>query len=209
MTLEHPLFAPAEPLTIGAEHGNWLSLPDGDLLWWPGFLGAPQASALQQRLQAEIAWRHEQIRLFGRWHWQPRLIAWFGARDYRYSGLTLQAQDLPACLLPIQQACEQATGSPFNSLLLNRYRDGQDGMGWHADDEAELGENPVIASLSLGQSRRFVLRHRQSGEKREFLLQHGDLLVMAGAMQHHWQHALPKTQRVCAERINLTFRYLY
>ena len=70
MTLEHPLFAPAEPLTIGAEPGNWLSLPDGDLLWWPGFLGAPQASALQQRLQAEIAWRHEQIRLFGRWHWQ-------------------------------------------------------------------------------------------------------------------------------------------
>ena len=116
MTLEHPLFAPAEPLTIGAEPGNWLSLPDGDLLWWPGFLGAPQASALQQRLQAEIAWRHEQIRLFGRWHWQPRLIAWFGARDYRYSGLTLQAQDLPACLLPIQQACEQATGSPFNTV---------------------------------------------------------------------------------------------
>jgi alkylated DNA repair dioxygenase AlkB len=101
----------------------------------------------------------------------------------------------------------QLAGAEFNAVLLNFYRDGRDGMGWHADDEPELGRNPVIASVSLGAPRRFCLRHRRRQDlKLDLELPHGSLLAMAGALQHHWVHALPKTRRSVGERINLTFR---
>ncbi|WP_409420763.1 alpha-ketoglutarate-dependent dioxygenase AlkB [Pseudaeromonas sp. ZJS20] len=185
------------------------TLRDGRLYWYPDFLAPAEAETWQQRLTEQIPWRQQAIRLFGRWVDQPRLVAWFGTLDYRYSGLTLSACPPPDWLKPLWQACEQQAGRRFNGLLLNRYRDGQDGMGWHADDEPELGRDPVIASLSLGQTRRFLLKHKDGGERLALALPAGSLLVMAGALQHHWLHALPKTRRPCAERINLTFRYLY
>lgn len=184
-------------------------LQDGCLYWYPDFLSPETAADWQQRLTRQIPWRQEAIRLFGHWVDQPRLVAWFGALDYRYSGLTLAAAPPPDWLMPLWRACEQQAGQGFNGLLLNRYRHGQDSMGWHADDEAELGRDPVIASLSLGQTRRFVLKHRGLGERLSQELTSGSLLVMAGALQHHWLHALPKTRRPCSERINLTFRYLH
>lgn len=184
-------------------------LRDGVLYWYPDFLPPETAMAWQQQLTAQIPWRQETIRLFGRWVEQPRLVAWFGALAYRYSGLTLPACAPPDWLMPLWRACEQRAGQRFNGLLLNRYRHGQDSMGWHADDEPELGREPLIASLSLGQVRRFALKHRDGGERLSQELSSGSLLVMAGALQHHWLHALPKTRRPCVERINLTFRYLY
>jgi len=111
-------------------------------------------------------------------------------------------------LLQLKNLCEQVSQSPFNSVLANLYRNGQDSMGWHQDNETELGLNPIIASLSLGESRKFVLRHLETKQKHELDLSHGSLLVMAGETQHYWQHSIPKTAKPKGSRINLTFRYI-
>jgi alkylated DNA repair dioxygenase AlkB len=108
----------------------------------------------------------------------------------------------------IKRRVEERSDRSFNSLLLNYYRDGKDSMGWHADDETELGENPVVPSISLGATRKFLIRHRRSRESKAYLLTHGSLLLMGGTMQHHWLHAVPKTARPIGERINLTFRHI-
>ncbi len=138
----------------------------------------------------------------------PRLTAWYADRGliYRYSGVTHKAIEWTETLAEIRRAVEAAAGTPFNSVLLNFYRNGQDSIGYHADDEPELGINPVIASISLGSVRQFVLKHKKSGEKINYLLAHGSLLVMGGTCQHHWMHGLPKTKVEVAERMNLTFR---
>ena len=127
---------------------------------------------------------------------------------YTYSGVTYPSLVWTAELSGIRRRVEEAAGAPFNSVLLNRYRDGGDSMGFHADDEPELGTNPVVPSISLGAERRFVLRHNWTRERIEYDLKHGSLLVMAGTLQHFWQHALPKLTRPAGERINLTFRNL-
>lgn len=103
---------------------------------------------------------------------------------------------------------KQAEGS-FNSLLLNYYRDGKDSIGWHSDNERELGVNPVVPSISLGEERVFQIRHTKSKEKKEYILKHGSLLIMSGTMQHYWQHSVPKSNKVNGGRINLTFRNIY
>ncbi len=193
-------------MELWAESPQWITLPRGRLLWWPDAF-VSEADAWFEQLQAEIPWQQHRLRLFGREHDEPRLSCWMGEAAYRYSGKTRE----PVVWHPrvneirkqVQVICEQ----PFNGVLLNRYRHGQDSMGWHADNEPELGANPVIASISLGATRRFTLRHKD-GERRQLMLSHGSLLVMAGEMQHHWQHALPKAGAVDRERINLTFRYL-
>ena len=138
----------------------------------------------------------------------PRLTAWYAdaGLTYSYSGVTHRAAPWTPELLAVKERAEAAAGANWNSLLLNLYRDGQDSIGFHADDEPELGTNPVIGSISLGAERRFVLKHPASGEKVEFALPHGSLLVMGGASQHHWRHGLPKTSKQVGPRINLTFR---
>ncbi|MDO7847965.1 alpha-ketoglutarate-dependent dioxygenase AlkB [Hymenobacter sp. M29] len=189
-----------------------LALPGADLLFDPGFLSETEAAALLASLSAEVAWEQRTIRLFGQQFPQPRLTAWYGSAEarYTYSGLTWEPRPWTPTLLALRQRLETATGARFNSVLLNLYRDGRDSMGWHADDEPELGPAPTIASLSLGATRRFRLRPR-SGLVHPPLsvdLASGSLLLMRGATQQHWQHALPKTTRPLGPRLNLTFRWV-
>ena len=189
-----------------------LPLPDAEVWYDPHFLPPTVAAAQLQALTQTLAWRQDAIRLFGRTVPQPRLTAWHGdpAAHYRYSGLTLTPQPWTPPLLALRQQVEAATGARFNSVLLNLYRSGQDSMGWHADDEPELGAAPVIASLSLGATRRFRLRPRDPARTPHapvsLDLPAGSLLVMRGPTQRHWLHALPKTARSLAPRLNLTFR---
>ena len=190
-------------------------LPQADLLFDPNFLPESEASTLRAQLTADIAWEQRAIRMFGRELPQPRLTAWHGdpAARYTYSGLTWEPRPWTPALLDLRQRVAAATGARFNSVLLNYYRDGRDSMGWHADDEPELGPSPVIASLSLGATRRFRLR--PIGPKAGALAQplgldlpNGSLLLMRGPTQHCWQHALPKTARPTGPRLNLTFRWV-
>ena len=175
----------------------------------PGWIEPEQGRDLLQRLIDELPWEQRPINAFGKEVMQPRLIAWAGSLPYRYSGQTLEPRPLEGVLQELTSAVSEAVGAPFNHVLGNRYRDGRDHMGWHADDERELGRNPVIAALSLGVRRKFVLhRKRNKRQKRHYELAHGSLLVMGGACQHTWRHAVPKMGAVQGERINLTFRLL-
>ncbi|WP_072671026.1 alpha-ketoglutarate-dependent dioxygenase AlkB family protein [Vibrio injensis] len=187
---------------------SWLTIQDGQLLWIPNFLSLEQADNAYKRLSLELNWQQQAIMMFGKPIMQPRLHAWYGEKAYRYSGLSLAPQSWAPALLPLKAQCERVADQPFNSVLANLYRHGQDSMGWHQDNEPELGHQPVIASLSLGATRRFALRHIQSKEKLTFELSHGSLLVMAGDTQHCWQHTIPKTRQACQPRINLTFRQI-
>ena len=158
------------------------------------------------RLIAETAWRAETITVWGKQHRQPRLTAWHGEAAYTYSGLTLAPLPLTPLLLTIRTAVEQATSRRFNSVLLNYYRDGRDSMGMHSDDEPELGLEPAIASVSFGETRTFILKHRHSKRMLKVPLASGSLLLMAGATQSNWLHGINKSSRPLNPRVNLTFR---
>ncbi len=180
----------------------------GELLLWRDFLAPERAWRLFEILHAGLDWEQEHYTLYGRRVAAPRLSAWYGdpGAVYAYSGLVHRPRSWPEPMQELKMAVEDCTGREFNGVLANLYRDGGDGMGWHADDEPELGENPVIASLSLGAERVFRVRKGKRGKSIDILLPCGSLLLMEGAFQHHWQHCLPKTRRVTAPRINLTFR---
>ena len=154
--------------------------------------------------------RQESIRLFGKEILQPRLSALYGEQgvSYKYSGRSFDAILWPRWLEDMAKTCGMLCEAPFNSVLLNYYRNGTDSMGLHADNEKELGENPVIASVSFGATRKMIFRKSNSKEKQTILLQEGDLLVMKGALQHHWKHELPKAKNVEEPRLNLTFRWV-
>ncbi len=163
------------------------------------------------RLQNAIAWQTENLMMFGKTVRVPRLVAWYGDPGSRYTYARVAHEPLPwlPLLADIKQHVEALCHCTFNSVLANYYRDGQDYMGWHSDNESELGEKPVIASFSLGATRKFVLRHKQHATKITLNLTHGSLLIMHANTQQHWQHSLPKMKRVTAPRINLTFRNIY
>lgn len=183
---------------------------DGSALYQSHWLAPQEAQALLLQLQEEIHWKKEKIQLFGKEYWQPRLIAWYGDVAYSYSGKRWEPEAWHPKLLELKQRLEQDTQSQYNSVLLNWYRDGSDSMGWHSDDEPELGREPCIASLSLGATRRFFFRHRQDkalGSIRKDL-ESGSLLVMKGKTQDYWQHRISKTTRPVGSRINLTFRWV-
>ena len=186
-----------------------LGLADGEARLWPAAFGPEEASRLFDALRTGIRWRQEEVTIFGQRRLVPRLVAWHGdpGASYRYSGTDHHPEPWTPALERVRAKVRELSGVEFNAVLLNLYRDGRDGMGWHADDEPELGRDPVIASVSLGAPRRFCLRHRRRKDlKLDLELPHGSLLVMAGPMQHHWVHALAKTRRPVGERINLTFR---
>lgn len=187
-----------------------LPLPDADVLLDARFLAPAEASALLAELTATVAWQQQPIKLFGKEVMQPRLTAWYGdpKATYRYSGLRLEPLPWLPALQQLRARLETATGARFNSVLLNLYRSGQDSMGYHADDEPELGPEPVIASLTLGATRTFRLRPRRSvaAQALSLPLLAGSLLLMRGATQQNWLHALPKTTRPVGPRLNLTFR---
>jgi alkylated DNA repair dioxygenase AlkB len=186
-----------------------LDLFEGEARLWPQAFAAEEATRLLRELRAAVDWQQEEILIFGQRRLVPRLVAWHGdpGARYVYSGTEHRPQPWTSTLEDIRDRASALAGVAFNAVLLNLYRDGRDGMGWHADDEPELGRNPVIASVSLGAERRFCLRHRRRRDlKVDLPLPHGSLLCMSGATQHHWLHALPKTSRPTGERINLTFR---
>jgi alkylated DNA repair dioxygenase AlkB len=186
-----------------------LDLPDADVRLWRAAFRPAEADALLAALRLQIDWRQEDILIFGERKRVPRLVAWHGepGTAYTYSGTVHEPLPWTSELQQVRQRAEELTGHRYNSVLLNLYRDGRDGMGWHADNEPELGPEPAIASLSLGATRRFKLRHRRVRATAVTLdLAHGDLLLMAGRTQQAWVHAVPKTARPVAERINLTFR---
>ena len=186
-----------------------LDLFEGEARLWPQAFAADEATRLLRELRTGVDWQQEEILIFGQRRLVPRLVAWHGdpGARYVYSGTEHQPLPWTPTLDHVRDRATALTGVAFNAVLLNLYRDGRDGMGWHADDEPELGRNPVIASVSLGAERRFCLRHRRRRDlKIDLTLPHGSLLCMSGATQHHWLHALPKTRRPVGERINLTFR---
>jgi alkylated DNA repair dioxygenase AlkB len=167
-----------------------------------------EADQLFEELMRVTAWRQETATVMGRRVPIPRLTAWHGEAGYVYSGIRMEPAAWNEPLLELRTVAERLAGQPFNSVLLNLYRDGRDSVSWHADNEPGLGPEPVIASISLGAVRRFQLRHRRRRERIGIDLPHGSCLIMAGAIQHHWLHQLPKTARPVGRRINLTFRLM-
>ena len=186
-----------------------LDLPDADVALDKAWLSPVTVDALLHNLRDAIDWEVHHIRLFGRQVPSPRLSCWIGDESaaYTYSGTRFQPRPWPDALLPIRARLASELGVDFNSVLANLYRDGRDCMGWHSDNERELGPQPVIASLSLGAVRRFVLKHRHDAAARTTIdLPHGSLLVMRGDTQRNYRHAVPRTARAVGPRINLTFR---
>ncbi len=188
-----------------------LQTKDSEVYYMTDFMVRKDADTLFEELIDTIPWRSDKITVFGKTYDQPRLTAWFGeeGKSYSYSGITMEPVAFPGLLMELKTKIEIATDTKFNSCLANLYRDGQDSNGWHSDDEKELGINPIIASVSLGEARYFHLRHKSDHSlKEKLLLQPGSLLLMRGTTQHHWQHQVPKTKRKIGSRINLTFRYI-
>jgi alkylated DNA repair dioxygenase AlkB len=171
----------------------WLSDPDADF----------------DEFSHTISWEHNDITLFGRTTKLPRLTCWMGEAEYSYSGVRNAPHPMPQRLAAIRDDLARETGAPFNSCLANLYRDGSDSIGYHSDDEPELGPQPVIASVNLGAARRFVLRSLATGQRWSVDLGGGDLLIMSGESQSDYRHAVPKTKRAVGPRINLTFRYFH
>jgi alkylated DNA repair dioxygenase AlkB len=186
-----------------------LALPDAELRWWPRWLEDGEADALCAALWSATPWEQSEITIAGRRLRIPRHNAWYGdpGAAYGYSGTRLARNPWTPRLAALRDRVQRATGARFNSALLNCYRSGADSVDWHSDDEPELGPAPVIAVLSLGAPRRFELRHRtRPGLRRRLDLGGGSLLLMAGPMQAHWQHRIPKQPEVAGVRISLTFR---
>jgi alkylated DNA repair dioxygenase AlkB len=181
----------------------------GFIRFIPEWLPREEADALLAWLLASAEWDHAVLQLFGREVHEPRLSTWFADRAYTYSGRTLSERAWPEPVAALRRRIEKAAREPFNSVLVNRYRSGRDSMGFHADAEPELGRNPVVASLSLGAARRFIVQPKAKSRAREaasYVLEHGSLLIMGGDLQHHYRHAVPKTSKAVGERVNLTFR---
>ena len=186
-----------------------IDLPDADVVFYPSFFPSTEADRLLAQLIETSEWRQDSIKIFGQEKPLPRLTAWYGdpGTRYVYSGIVNEPLPWTEALLGIKGPAEAASGVAFNGVLLNRYRTGKDSMGWHADDEPEFGDDPVIASVSFGGTRNFQLKHKTRKElKGSVELTHGSLLVMRGGTQANWLHQVPKTSRPVEERLNLTFR---
>jgi alkylated DNA repair dioxygenase AlkB len=191
-------------------HDLFDDLPAPDVAWFPDWLSPATAASMLTRIIEEVAWRQDTMGTPAGRVPLPRLTAWQGEPDavYVYSGIRNVPDAWTSAVHELKVAAEAACDARFNSVLLNRYRSGTDSMGWHADREPELGDEPVIASVSLGATRTFDMRHNRTGTAQSFLLNNGSLLVMRGSTQAEWRHRVPKEPRVQGERINLTFRYV-
>ena len=204
--------------TDNGKHPEIITLPsgedvqDGKVIIYRNFLDAFLSDRLFADLLDNINWQQDRIKIFGKQVDLPRLTAWYGdeGKPYKYSGITMNPNPWIPPLLSIKQRIEPVAELSFNSVLANLYRDGKDYVSWHSDNEPELGKNPTIASVSLGDTRRFLLRHKSNKdlETVEIALTHGSLLIMQGSTQHFWKHQVPKTAKFKTERINLTFRII-
>lgn len=185
---------------------------DGLVYYYPEFFTREESDQFFEQLKEEVDWKQEPIKLFGKELMQPRLTAWYGEGDkpYSYSGIRMQPLPWTGTMQQIKERIEKVSGVHFTSALLNYYRNQQDSMGWHRDNEKELGAEPVIGSVSFGETREFQFRHYYRKDiRRSLLLTHGSFLLMAGSTQEHWEHAVPKRSRNLGGRINLTFRVIY
>ncbi|HJU14897.1 MAG TPA: alpha-ketoglutarate-dependent dioxygenase AlkB [Stellaceae bacterium] len=187
-----------------------IPIPDADVRYLPHLPLGRTTDETMRRLLDEVPWRAEEIVMFGRKVMQPRLTAWYGDPGcvYSYAGIRLRPRPWSAILFDLKARIEAATAERFNSVLLNCYRDERDSIGFHSDDEPELGPRPVIASLSLGAERVFVMKHKTDRKLPpvRLVLASGSLLLMKGETQRCWRHGVPKTTRPCGKRVNLTFR---
>lgn len=194
--------------TLTPEKFN-LKLPNAELSYFPNFYSKKDADKLFQQLMVQTPWKQDNITVFGKTHKQPRLTALYSqnTKTYSYSGITMKPLPFTSTLETIHRKITEDTHHSFTTVLLNLYRDNNDSNGWHADDEKELGNNPIIASMSLGTERFFHFKYKKQKVLRyKLLLKHGSLLIMKGEMQHYWLHQIPKSKQVLKERINLTFR---
>lgn len=188
-----------------------LHLQDAEIIYFAHFFDKKGADAIFRQLAKDIPWQQDDIQVFGKIHPQPRLTALFGneGKPYSYSNIKMQPYPWTLLLQKIKSYVESVSDTNFTTVLLNQYRDGKDSNGWHADNEKELGSNPVIASVSFGAERIFQLKHNSiSGLKQNIILEHGSLLLMKGTTQHFWKHQIPKTSKPIGPRINLTFRVI-
>lgn len=198
-------------MLLDLENKKKFKIKDGELYYDRFFLNNIEANKYFNLLKKEIQWRQDNIKIFGKIYPQPRLTALYANnnKSYSYSNIKMHPIIFTPTLFDIKSKIEKRLNSQFTSCLLNLYRNGQDSNGWHADNEKELGLNPVIASLSLGAERVFHMKHRNDKkEKLKINLTNGSLLVMRGKTQHHWLHQIPKTRKKVEERINLTFRII-
>lgn len=186
-------------------------LPNASIEYYPNFFDASKSEQLFTKLLEEIPWQLDNITIFGKTHPQPRLTALFGneGKPYSYSNIIMQPHPWNPILMFIKSEIETICNENFTTVLLNLYRDGKDSNGWHADNEKELGRNPVIASVSFGAERSFHLKHNSIVDaKQKITLENGSLLLMKGETQHFWKHQIPKTAKPIGSRINLTFRII-
>lgn len=185
-------------------------LPDATIEYFPAFFQLDKANDFFEKLKFEIPWQQDTITVYGKNHLQPRLTALFGneGRPYGYSNIIMQPHQWNPLLTYIKEEVEKECEVSFTTVLLNYYRNGQDSMGWHADNEQELGRNPIIASVTFGAERVFQLKHNSLDSKQNITLEHGSLLLMRGTTQHFWKHQIAKTQKEIGGRINLTFRII-
>jgi len=194
------------------EQGQMNLLPyDGEVLFYPTLFSIKESDNYLQTLRQEIIWKQEPIKILGKEIMQPRLTAWYGEADkpYTYSGITMQPYAWTNSLLSIKEKIEYIAGTRFTSALLNLYRTGSDSMGWHRDNEKELGTNPIIGSVSFGATRNFQFRkYADKSNKINVELSHGSFLLMRGSTNHHWEHRVPKISEPINERINITFRII-
>ncbi|MDG1822743.1 MAG: alpha-ketoglutarate-dependent dioxygenase AlkB [Flavobacteriaceae bacterium] len=184
-------------------------LPNAVIRYYPNFLSPDLADTYFNTLHTTTPWRNDPITVFGKTYPQPRMTSLHGHNDmpYGYSGIVMRPEPMTKTLLEIEEKLSVLTTKDFNTVLLNLYRDGKDSNGWHADNEPELGKNPVIASISLGANRFFHLKHNTNkNERLKIALEHGSLLLMEGTTQHFWKHQVAKTARPVGVRINLTYR---
>jgi alkylated DNA repair dioxygenase AlkB len=195
-----------------ADSGTVIALDQADLQYWPQWVDEEVAQGWLRTLLHETPWTQPQIRLYGRQFTVPRQVAWYGdaSARYRYSGLVHEPLPWTPLLSEIRDLIQPKVGAPLNGVLLNLYRNGQDAMGWHSDDEPELGPEPLVVSLNLGATRRFDFRRKGTSRiEHSIELKHGSLLVMRGPTQHYWQHQIARTRKVTEPRLNLTFRQLF
>lgn len=186
-------------------------IPDAEIEYYPNFLERSRADELFEKLKDNIPWQQDNITVYGKTHPQPRLTSLFGndGKPYGYSNIVMQPNSWNPLLMFIKNKVDEICEENFTTVLLNYYRDGKDSNGWHADNERELGRNPIIASLSFGSERSFHLQHNSIKEQNlKINLEHGSLLIMKGPTQHFWKHQIPKTAKLVGPRINLTFRII-
>ena len=189
---------------------NPIQIINGEYIYIENFYEKNEADLYFNTLIKNIDWKQESMNMYGKQILFPRLTSWYGQSDkpYSFSGITLNPHPWSKELLEIKKNIEPLANVEYNSVLLNRYRNGNDSISWHTDAEKELGLNPVIASVNFGAERTFQLKHIETKKRIDIALKHGSLLIMMGELQHYWQHQVPKTKKPKTERINLTFRVI-